>query len=243
VLSGGVIERRRLRFMDCLAILLVALVLQLPEGFAANHKMGEDYLKQNNLAAAVPYLERAYALNPTDYVNTYDLALTYLQVKSLEKSRRLVKELIQREDKAELHNLLGDIEEADGRVDEAAREYEAAARLDPTEKHLFDLGSDLLNHRGFEPALKVFEFAVQRYPQSARLRVGLGVGDYSLGRYDEAVQALCQAVDLDPRDTKALDFLGKMYDVSPQYADEVTKRLRVLCKAIRTTQRRRITTR
>ncbi len=39
------------------------------------------------------------------------------------------------------------------------------------------------------------------------------------------MQALCKAVDLDPTDTKALDFLGKMVDVSPRYADDVTKRL------------------
>jgi tetratricopeptide (TPR) repeat protein len=32
-------------------------------------------------------------------------------------------------------------------------------------------------------------------------------------------------VDLDPRDTKALDFLGKMQDISPQYASEVQRRL------------------
>ncbi|MGH9696618.1 MAG: tetratricopeptide repeat protein, partial [Bryobacteraceae bacterium] len=83
----------------------------------------------------------------------------------------------------------------------------------------------LLQHAGFAPGLTVFDYAVGRYPKSARLRVGLGVALYSLRRYDEAVERLCQAVDLDPRDTKALDFLGKMYNISPQYANEVAKRL------------------
>jgi len=198
-----------------------------PESFSANHGLGEYYLKRNDLDAAIPYLEKARALDQTDYTNSYDLALAYLQVGALDKSLQVVNEMIGREDKAELHNLLGDVEEATGRVTEAAREYELAARMDPTEKNLFDLGSDLLNHRGFEAALKVFKFGVQRYPKSARLRVGLGVNYYSLGEYTEAVQALCQAVDLDPRDTKALDFLGKMYDISPQYADEVSKHLAI----------------
>jgi tetratricopeptide (TPR) repeat protein len=97
--------------------------------------------------------------------------------------------------------------------------------MDPSEKNLFDLGSDLMLHRGFEPALKVFLYATERYPQSAKLRVGLGIAHYSLGQYDVAVESLCRAVDLDPKDTKALDFLGKTHDVSPQFADEVTKRL------------------
>jgi tetratricopeptide (TPR) repeat protein len=110
-------------------------------------------------------------------------------------------------------------------VDETARQLERTARLDPSENNLFDLGSYLLQHRGFSPGLTVFDYGVTRYPQSARLRVGLGVALYSLGSYAEAVERLCQAVDLDPRDTKALDFLGKVYNLSPQYAKEVAKRL------------------
>ncbi len=110
-------------------------------------------------------------------------------------------------------------------LDETARHLERTARLDPSENNLFELGSYLLQHNGFAPGLTVFDYGVGRYPQSARLRVGLGVALYSLRRYDEAVERLCQAVDLDPRDTKALDFLGKMYDLSPQYASEVGKRL------------------
>ena len=167
----------------------------------------------------------AHRLDPANYINSFDLATAYLQSGSLSQGRAIVNELLQQSDKAELHNLLADIEEASGNVDQAAREYELAARMDPSEENLFDLGSDLLNHHGFPPALTLFNFASQKYPQSARLRVGLGVSHYSLGQYDDAVQTLCQAVDLDPKDTKALDFLGKMYDISPAYADEVTRRL------------------
>src|SRR5205814_2596153 len=47
----------------------------------------------------------------------------------------------------------------------------------------------------------------------------------SLGRYADAVETLCKAVDLNPRDTRALDFLGKMIDVAPEMADDVRKRL------------------
>jgi len=141
------------------------------------------------------------------------------------KSRQVIIGLLKVKDRAELHNLLGDVEEADGHFLEAAREYETAARMDPSEKQLFDLGSDLLRHQEFQPALQVFEFGTGRYPQSPGLRVGLGIAQYSLNQYNEAVESLCQAVDLDPKDTRALDFLGKMHDISPQYADEVTKRL------------------
>lgn len=196
-----------------------------PASFQANRALGEYYLQQHNLTAAIPYLEKARQLDPSNYGNAYDLALAYLQTGATGKSREVITALLGVKDRAELHNLLGDVEEAEGHVDDAAKQYEIAARIDPTEKHLLDLGSDLLLHRGFEPALKVFVFATQRYPQSPKLRVGLGVAYYSLGQYDDAVETLCRAVDLDPKDTKALDFLGKMHDVSEQFAGEVTKRL------------------
>jgi predicted Zn-dependent protease len=196
-----------------------------PEDFTANRALGEFYIQENKLTAAIPFLEHAREIDPTNYDNAYDLALAYLQTGAFEKSRRIIDDLIKDGDKAELHNLLGDVGEREGHVDEAARQYELAARMNPSEKNLFDLGSDLLSHRGFEPALKVFEYACQRYPGSAKLRVGLAVADYSLGRYDEAVDALCQSVDLDPADPRALEFLGNMHDVSPERSDEVTKRL------------------
>ena len=196
-----------------------------PDSFEANHLAGEYLISARNYPSAIAYLEKAWEIDPTNYINGYDLALIYFETGATQKSRDVIQSLIKREDKADLHNLLGDLEESQGHVNEAAREYETAARLDPSEKNVFDLGSDLLKHRAFAPALKVFEFGVQRYATSPRLRVGLGIADYSLGQYDAAVETLCAAVDLDPKDTKALDFLGKMYDISPQYADEVTKRL------------------
>ncbi len=142
-----------------------------------------------------------------------------------EKSRQVIQALIQRQDKAELHNLLGEVEEREGHIQQSAEQYETAARMDPSEKNLFDLANELLLHRGYQPALTVLNFATQKYAGSARLRVALGVAHYSLGQYDQAIEALCKAVDLNPRDTRALDFLGKMYDVAPDKADEVTRRL------------------
>jgi tetratricopeptide (TPR) repeat protein len=124
----------------------------------------------------------------------------------------------------------GDQAAAQGKFDEAARHYEAFARADPSEENLFFLGSFLLNHNGFEPARTTFEFAAAKYPKSIRIAVGLGIAEYSLGHYDEAVKKLCAAVDLDPGDSRAIQFLGKMHDVSPAYAGEVTRRLEQLVR-------------
>jgi tetratricopeptide (TPR) repeat protein len=196
-----------------------------PDSFRANQELGEFYVRRHDLRAAVPYLGRAYEIDPADYANAYDLAIACLETGDLARSRSVVEELLRRQDKSELHNLLGDVEEASGNMIAAVKQYEMAARMDPSEKNVFDLATDLLRHKGFQQAIQIFEFGAGKYPQSARMRVGLGTAYYSNGRYDDAVQSLCQAVDLDPKDRKPLDFIGKMYDVSPAMADEVTRRL------------------
>ena len=97
--------------------------------------------------------------------------------------------------------------------------------MDPSEKNFFDLGTHLLRYRGFEAALTVFSYAVTRYPKSDELKVGLGIADYSLGKYDDAIEQLCRAVDLNPSDTRALEFLGKMYDIAPDKEAQAMVRL------------------
>ena len=193
--------------------------------FESDRRAAQAYLGRHEVAAALPWLEKAYRAAPSQYDNAYDLALAYLETGQPARSRQVIAELLRSRNTAELHNLLGDVAEAQSLPDEAAREYQAAARMDPSAKNLFDLGSHLLRHRAFEPAVKVFAYGVGRDPRSAPLRVGLGIAYYSLGRYDDAVETLCQAVDLDPQDPRALDFLGGMVDVSPQLARQVSTRL------------------
>jgi tetratricopeptide (TPR) repeat protein len=57
------------------------------------------------------------------------------------------------------------------------------------------------------------------------MTVGLGVALYAQGKYDDAVRALCAAVDLDPTDPKPFQFLGKVSTVSPARIPEIRDRL------------------
>ena len=68
---------------------------------------------------------------------------------------------------AELHNLLGQIEEKDGKFVAAANEFEIAAHQDPSESNLFDWASELLLHRTLEPAIEVFRQSARALPEFA----------------------------------------------------------------------------
>jgi tetratricopeptide (TPR) repeat protein len=197
-----------------------------PDNFDANHNLGEAYIRQGKIADATPYLEKAQRLDASKYDNGYDLALAYISVGRTKDARALIQALLQQKNTAELHNLLAEVEEKDGNFVAAANEYEAAAHMDPSESNLFDWASELLVHRTLEPSIAVFRDAVQRYPQSSRLAIGLGMALYSLGKYDEAVTSLLRAADLSPGDARIYPFLSRAYDSSPGQADEVIKRFR-----------------
>jgi tetratricopeptide (TPR) repeat protein len=197
-----------------------------PRNFDTNHNLGEAYVRSGKIADAVPFLEKAQQINPSSYDNGYDLSLVYIQIARLADARRLIQDLSKQKNSAELHNLLGEVEEKDGKFVAAENEYETAAHMDPTESNLFDWGSELLLHRTLGPAVEVFQEATERYPASQRLRIGLGMTLYARGNYDDAVKSLLRAADINPADPGCYLFLSKAYDSSPSQADEVIQRFR-----------------
>jgi tetratricopeptide (TPR) repeat protein len=195
------------------------------EDYDANHNLGEFYVQSGKITNAIPLLEKAQELHPS-YDNGYDLALAYFLTGRLGQARQLIQSLLQQKNTGELHNLLAQIEEKDGKFVVAANEFETAAHMDPTEDNLFDWGSELLLHQAYEPAIDIFKQATLRYPNSPRLMMGLGMALYGRGRYDEAIKSLLAAVDLNPSDPRCYVFLFKVYDRSPSHVEEVIQSLR-----------------
>ena len=197
-----------------------------PDHFDTNHNLGEAYVRAGRVAKAIPFLDKAQRINPASYDNGYDLSLAYLVTGRLEEARNSVQNLLKEKDTAELHNLLGQIEEKNGNFIAAVNEFETAAHMEPSEGNIFDWASELLVHRTLEPAIEVFRQGTERHPDSSRMAIGLGLAYYSVGKYDDAVQSLLRAADLNPSDPRAYPFLSRAFDSSPSHAKEVIERFR-----------------
>ena len=197
-----------------------------PKNYDANHNLGEFYVQTGKLAEAQPYLAQAYQIHPDAYDNAYDLAMADFLLGRRDEARQVIHALVKLKDTGELRNLLGQIDEKDGKYVEAANDYEAAAHLDPSEDNIFDWGSEMLLHRTYEPAISIFQEGTRRFPQSPRMFIGLGLAYYSRGKYDDAIPVLLTAADLNPADPRCYVFLSKAYNSSPTQADEVIKRFR-----------------
>lgn len=207
-----------------------ALALE-PKSYDANHNLGEFFIETGNVAEARPLLEQAQQIDPGSYDNGYDLAMADFLLGRLDAARQIVLNLVKTKDSSELHNLLGQIQEKDGKFVDAANQFEIAAHMDPSEEDLFDWASEMLLHMTYEPAITVYQEGTRRFPASPRMWIGLGLTLYSRGKYDDAVKALIRAVDLSPNDARCYLFLSKAYDSSPAQADDVIQRFRRYAEA------------
>lgn len=199
-----------------------------PGNLQAVGALGEYYLHHQRWRESAEWLAKAYALSG-DPGTAYDLAFSLMEEGNLDSAKRQLEQAIAHQDAARLHNLLGEVDDRLGDYLDAAREYHRAAELEPSEGNIFDLATFLLQHKQYvgalDDAIKFFRYGVAHYPRSSQMMVGLGVALYAANQYDEAVRVLCEAVDLDPKDRRPIQFLGRASRVSPDLAQEVDRRL------------------
>jgi tetratricopeptide (TPR) repeat protein len=145
---------------------------------------------------------------------------------SNEADRADTQRLLATHESADLHHRLADLDEKLGDSLEAVHHYQRAAEMDPSEPHLFDWGAELLLHHAPQPAEGVFSKGAQRYPNSARMLLGLGAASFARGNSDDATRKICQASDLNPRDPSPYVFLGKIEQSEIFPSNDVIEKLR-----------------
>lgn len=196
-----------------------------PQSFEANHLLGKALDDDGKAHEAIPYLERAGRLKASDYENSYDLARAEAHAGSYQLARDSAQALLAHHDTAELHHLLGDVEEKLGEPLGAVREYQQAVAMDPREPHVFDWGSELLLHHAPEPALEVFTKGTGLYPRSVRMLIGLGAAEFARGAYEQAVERICEASDLNPSDSMPYLFMGRMLGATATAPEKIVEKL------------------
>ncbi|WP_254062344.1 tetratricopeptide repeat protein [Acidobacterium sp. S8] len=194
---------------------LRAAVASAPQSFEANHQLGKFYFHAGKYRESIPPLQTAYQIDPANHGNEYDLALAYRGAGDFAQARDHIQKLLATADSADLHRLLGELDEKLDDPLAAVHEDEQAARLDPSEENYFAWGSELLLHRAVWQAAAVFRNGVKAYPKSARMLTALGTALFAGALYDEAALRLCDASDLNPADPEPYIFMGKIEMAAP----------------------------
>ncbi|HEY6768098.1 MAG TPA: tetratricopeptide repeat protein [Candidatus Sulfotelmatobacter sp.] len=204
---------------------LSAAVVRDPDSYEANFSLGKFLVEKGEAREGIPYLEKARQIKPGDYENEYELALAHCSLANYTVAETEVRSLLAGRDNAELHHLLASIEEASNNSLDAVREYQRAAELDASEPNVFDWGAELLLHQAPMPAIEVFSKGVRLFPASVRMVSGLGAAWYAHGSYDQAVQALCRASDIDPAGATPHIFLGQIQKIEAEANPDIATRL------------------
>ncbi len=194
---------------------LRAALEKSPQSVEANHNLGRFYLRAERYSDAIMPLQTAFSLNPKDAQAEYELALALARIGKLSEAQDHLGHLLSSGNKPEWHRLSGEIAEKSGDPLTAVREFERAAKEDPSEENTFAWGSELLAHRAIWQAKDVFDAGAKAYPQSARMLTALGAALFAGALYDDAARRLCQASDLNPGDAEPYLFMGKVETAAP----------------------------
>lgn len=194
---------------------LRAAVTKDPKGFEPNFRLGRYYVQANRYKDAIVPLQAAYRADPANYDNEYELAQALNATGDTAQAREHVQHLLAHQPNADLHRMLGEIDEKLGDPLSAVREFREAASENPSEENYFAWGSELLLHRAIWQAKEVFDEGARLFPNSARMLTARGAALFAGALYDQAAQDLCRASDLNPASTAPYEFIGKIEIASP----------------------------
>src|SRR5262249_42469765 len=111
------------------------------------------------------------------------------------------------------NNLRGYAEFKLGATNPALHYLQRAVHLDPqNEDYLLDIGEFLGTYRAHQEAVRFFEVAAKRMPQSPRVTFGLAVAHILQNRRDEAQRLLEALIGSQPRFEAAYKALGECYE-------------------------------
>jgi len=203
---------------------------QTPNAFDANEALGGFYIAQDRFSDAIAPLERAHALDRANARVEYNLALALTRSGDLKRAREIVDRQLSKTDQPGWHRLAGEINEKSGDPLTAVREFERAAKADPSEENFFAWGSELLQHRAIWQAKDVFASGVKAYPASARMLAALGAALFAAALYPEAARRLCEVSDLRPSDSEPYLLMGQVELVAPDSLPCIESRLQRFAK-------------
>jgi tetratricopeptide (TPR) repeat protein len=189
---------------------LRAKLAAAPDSSDANDALGRFYLSTGKSEQAVPLLRASCTIDPASHECEYILALALQGAGEPSEARKHLQKAIARSETADSLRLAGELDEQLGDPLAAVREFEHAARMDPSEQNYFEYGSELLKHRAVWQAQEVFQKGVDKYPTSARMLLALGTAFFSGARYDDAAHRFCEASDLNPASTEPYLLMGQI---------------------------------
>ncbi|MFN7998234.1 MAG: tetratricopeptide repeat protein [Bryobacteraceae bacterium] len=168
----------------------------------------------DDYAGAVAVLEKAHAQKPDAASVAYNLALAQYKTGQFSASLESLRPIAEVDRQPDFLYLRGKVLERLGKPD-AVSDMLAACQAQPgNETWCGDAGASAIRQQRFVDAVEVLQPAVEKSPKSATLLSLLGMAQFRLGRYREAIRSYTAALDCDPAIDASREGLGFLYYVT-----------------------------
>ncbi len=198
-----------------------AVLKQDPQSVQALDGLTKALIAEKRYTAAIAQLKNA----PPDEVLQLNLAIAYSKNGNTDEALQILSAIVKdHPDYAQAHNNLGIVYTQQKRFSEAAKEFETALQLDPTNDSVrlsyVKAMTALLQYDRAEPLIHEY---LQKHPHDFEALYFTGVVERGKGNYAEAEKVLRQAVALNPNHAEAhynlgfvLARLGKPAEARPE---------------------------
>jgi superkiller protein 3 len=176
-----------------------AAAAALPGNAQMQHRLGLALLAANDPAGALPVLQEALNLYPTDPAIKLDLSVAQVRAGKPQAAERLLRELSRAATPPPLlyqaYFNLGVVLSSQGRVEDAIDAYEHAVNANPTAEALFNLAEAYLYHYDRARAIDAYRRALVIRPDYLPCANNLGKALLDSGDAEGAVKVLRDEVD------------------------------------------------
>jgi tetratricopeptide (TPR) repeat protein len=179
-----------------------------PKNPATQQGLGELLLDAGKPVEAAEAFNAALAANPSDPDLELNLATALVAARRLDLAKAVLDKIPSADASADDQVLLGQVAEAKGNALDAARYFQRAVDLEPTEEHVWMLGVEFLRHWTFDAAVQEFEAGTQKFPASTRMKVALGASYFGDAKYSQALLVFATLLDNNSDNALYAEFLG-----------------------------------
>lgn len=183
-------------------------VLINPDNFSAQQSLGRLWMEDHRADEAAKALMAALRLKPEDTDLKLDCVSALLAADRVDESRKMLASLPDSDHSARAQSLLAEADEKQGDFQSAGKHLALAAQLDPSEENVWRLGDEFLRHWTFEAAVTEFQAATLKFPDSKRMRLGLGAALYGDAQYARAVPVFADLLASEPNNAMFAELLG-----------------------------------
>lgn len=171
--------------------------------------LGQSYMLLGDPAHAVHAFSQAAALAPPNADLLYNWALALSRTNQTAAAAKVLDRIPADQISDQSESLAGDIEEKLGNFMSAVKHDQKAAEINPSEANFYALTVEFLRHWTWDAATTNAEYAVKKYPASARLQLALAVALYGDKRFPDAAKVFDGLLQRDPANSAYADMLGR----------------------------------